>query len=263
MTMDRDEFAECLTDLVQVAGVDNARTFSRRRDARQSHERQHLSGGHEWPRGDGYAHQRTDLRESQRAFVDDDARARHSARMQARVQELRTIAEQTDGIAIVDTNDLAGGIRRIVDDVSRVLPAWLLAGERESRRTVPADRSPHETSGHQRARPAWVRRRDGSGAPTAARAAQRRGGKGAAAGPSPVDNALAMLAKLRPTSATVHVRRVAFGHAHDRHGSAGKRGGRGPMARGRRCPRRCRRGQRSDGRIGDGRASSPTRAVRW
>ena len=39
-------------------------------------------------------------------------------RLQNRVQTLRTIAENTDGIAIVDDNDLAGGLRRIVDDVS-------------------------------------------------------------------------------------------------------------------------------------------------
>jgi VWFA-related protein len=40
------------------------------------------------------------------------------SRLVARVQSLRTIAENTDGIAIVNTNDLAAGMRRIVDDVS-------------------------------------------------------------------------------------------------------------------------------------------------
>jgi VWFA-related protein len=39
-------------------------------------------------------------------------------RVTARVDGLRTLAENTDGIAIVDTNDLSSGLRRIVDDVS-------------------------------------------------------------------------------------------------------------------------------------------------
>jgi VWFA-related protein len=39
-------------------------------------------------------------------------------RLVARVQSLQALAENTDGIAIVNTNDLAGGMRRIVEDVS-------------------------------------------------------------------------------------------------------------------------------------------------
>jgi len=40
------------------------------------------------------------------------------SRVTARVDGLKTLAENTDGIAIVDTNDLSAGLRRIVDDVS-------------------------------------------------------------------------------------------------------------------------------------------------
>jgi hypothetical protein len=43
---------------------------------------------------------------------------RDSARMRDRLNGLRTIAENTGGIAVVETNDLAGGMRRIVNDVS-------------------------------------------------------------------------------------------------------------------------------------------------
>ena len=39
-------------------------------------------------------------------------------RLRVRGDTLRTLAENTDGIAVIDTNDLAGGMRRIVDDVS-------------------------------------------------------------------------------------------------------------------------------------------------
>jgi VWFA-related protein len=40
------------------------------------------------------------------------------AAVRSRVSTLRELAENTDGLAIVDTNDLAGGMRRIVDDLS-------------------------------------------------------------------------------------------------------------------------------------------------
>jgi VWFA-related protein len=43
---------------------------------------------------------------------------REGRRMRNRVEGLRTLAENTDGVAIVNTNDLAGGMRRIADDVS-------------------------------------------------------------------------------------------------------------------------------------------------
>ncbi len=39
-------------------------------------------------------------------------------RLMVRGDTLRTLAENTDGIAVIDTNDLAAGMKRIVDDVS-------------------------------------------------------------------------------------------------------------------------------------------------
>jgi VWFA-related protein len=38
--------------------------------------------------------------------------------LRGRINSLRTLAEATDGVAIVDSNDLAGGLRRVVDDLS-------------------------------------------------------------------------------------------------------------------------------------------------
>jgi hypothetical protein len=40
------------------------------------------------------------------------------ARLTARNSSLRTLADATDGVAVVDTNDLSRGLRRIVDDLS-------------------------------------------------------------------------------------------------------------------------------------------------
>jgi VWFA-related protein len=41
-----------------------------------------------------------------------------AAMLRTRVTSLRTLAEATDGLAIVQTNDLAGGLKRVVDDLS-------------------------------------------------------------------------------------------------------------------------------------------------
>jgi VWFA-related protein len=40
------------------------------------------------------------------------------ARLRARTDMLRTLADNTDGVAVVNTNDLGGAMRRIVDDLS-------------------------------------------------------------------------------------------------------------------------------------------------
>ena len=45
--------------------------------------------------------------------VDEDR-----ARLRHRVSTLRTLAEETDGMAIVDSNDIVSGMRRIIDDVT-------------------------------------------------------------------------------------------------------------------------------------------------
>src|SRR5205807_9088656 len=41
-----------------------------------------------------------------------------AALLRTRLNSLRTLADNTDGIALVNSNDLAGGFKRIVDDLS-------------------------------------------------------------------------------------------------------------------------------------------------
>ena len=41
-----------------------------------------------------------------------------SRMLAGRLNSLRTLAEATDGLAIIDSNNLAGGMKRIVDDLS-------------------------------------------------------------------------------------------------------------------------------------------------
>lgn len=38
--------------------------------------------------------------------------------LRGRINSLRTLAEATDGLPIVDSNNLAGGLKRVVDDLS-------------------------------------------------------------------------------------------------------------------------------------------------
>ena len=66
------------------------------------------------------------------------------AMLRGRINSLRTLAEATDGLAIVNSNDLAGGLRRVVDDLSSVLSARLLL-DRQARRTLSL-RSPSASS---------------------------------------------------------------------------------------------------------------------
>jgi hypothetical protein len=40
------------------------------------------------------------------------------AMLRGRINSLRTLADATDGLAIVDSNNLAGGLKRVVDDLS-------------------------------------------------------------------------------------------------------------------------------------------------
>jgi VWFA-related protein len=56
------------------------------------------------------------------------------ARLAARNDSLRTLAEATDGIAVVDSNDLSRGLRRIVDDLSSYyLLGYYSAGKLDGR----------------------------------------------------------------------------------------------------------------------------------
>jgi hypothetical protein len=55
----------------------------------------------------------TPISEESRPTLQEDGN-----RLRNRIDGLRTLAENTDGLAIVNTNDLSGGMRRIVDDVS-------------------------------------------------------------------------------------------------------------------------------------------------
>ena len=113
------------------------------------------------------------------------------ARLNARNTSLRTLADATDGLAVVDTNDLSRGLRRIVDDLSSYyLLGYYSAGKLDGRF--------HAISVRVKRPGVQVRARRGYLANTAAEASAAAP---VAAPPSPV--ALAAAAEARAVAATV------------------------------------------------------------
>jgi VWFA-related protein len=111
----------------------------------------------------------------------------------ARAQNLKTMAEETGGVAVVGTNDLAGGLRHIADDLS----AYYLLGYYSTNtkldgrlRTIDVRMKQPGLTVHAR------RSYRASATPDDAAIA----GAGSAASAVPVDEALGVLARLRPTS---------------------------------------------------------------
>jgi hypothetical protein len=113
-----------------------------------------------------------------------------------RGQQLLTLAENTDGIA-VNSNDMSADLRRIADDVS----AYYVLSYYSTNTKMDGKYRRIEV----RMKPAGVKvkARRGYGAPVAAApssAAPAGSPAAAPAGPSPVDEALATLSRLRPVS---------------------------------------------------------------
>ena len=68
-------------------------------------------------------------------------------RLRSRIEALKTLADNTDGLAVVDTNDLDAGLRRVAERRVGVLPARLLLDEHQDRRRLPAHSGADEAAG--------------------------------------------------------------------------------------------------------------------
>ena len=111
-----DEFKACVEELNRLVSTDGER---RLRDLIQHANRSNVSF---YPVASAGL-QAFDSHVATRSVPADGIREtelmmRDMTRMTNRTNTLRTIAEATDGIAVVDTNDYTGGMRRIVEDVS-------------------------------------------------------------------------------------------------------------------------------------------------
>jgi len=106
-----------------------------------------------------------------------------AARLRTRLDSLRTLAEATDGVAIVNSNDIAGGLKRVVDD----LTSYYLLGYYTSAKL---DGKFHSITVKIKRPGVQVRARRGYLAPTTAELTARAGGTASAAG-GPTDAAAA------------------------------------------------------------------------
>ncbi len=73
-------------------------------------------------------------------------RGRH-ANLRTRHNNLRTLAVDTDGEAIIDTNYIEKGLKRIADDLSSVLSVRVLLDQHKAGRQVPFDHRARQTAG--------------------------------------------------------------------------------------------------------------------
>ena len=184
----------CVTELSRLALLDNDR---RLRDLIAQANRANVSFYPVTPAG--LAAFDTPISESSRPDLVEDGN-----RLRMRGNGLRSLAESTDGIAIVNTNDLAGGMRRIVEDVS----AYYLLGYYSTNTTNDGKYRRIEVKVKQPG--LQVRARRGYFAPGAQPA--RAGGSAPSESPVPagLDDALAPLARLR-TTASIFTRAIVDG----------------------------------------------------
>jgi VWFA-related protein len=114
-----------------------------------------------------------------------------NARLTARLNSLRTLAEATDGLAIVNSNDLAGGMRRVVAD----LTSYYLLGYYS---TLKLDGKFHSITVRLKRPGVQVRARRGYFAASAAEAARAERDAGRGAVPARDSEALAIESALSP-----------------------------------------------------------------
>jgi VWFA-related protein len=130
------------------------------------------------------------------AGLGDSVLEQDMGRQRDRVQNLKALAENTDGVAVVDTNDMTTGLRHIVDDVS----AYYLLGYYSTNTNL--DGSYHRIQVKMKRPGLTVKARRGyfaprGAAPSAATAAAAAATASAAA---PVTEALASLSRLRSSA---------------------------------------------------------------
>ena len=102
----------CNAELIRLAQMDDRR---RLRDLVQRANRANVSFYPVTP--SGLTAWDTPI-DQQRLPVDRPIEVREGARLRNRLEGLRMLADNTDGLAIVETNDLATGMRKIVNDTS-------------------------------------------------------------------------------------------------------------------------------------------------
>ena len=144
--------------------------------------------------------------------IGDSVLRQNSENISNRSSSMQTLAENTDGLAVVNTNDLKAGLLRVSDQ----LKAYYLLGYYSSNRKF--DGKARRISVKVKQPGIDVKARRGYTAPTEAERSARSAAASAPAGPtgpSPVEAALDALSRIRPSS-------ELFVHATLGAGSTGK-----------------------------------------
>ncbi|HEX5214980.1 MAG TPA: VWA domain-containing protein [Vicinamibacterales bacterium] len=199
------DYSQCLNELNRLASLDNERRF---RDMLRAANRANVAF---YPiAASGLTAFDTTLAEetipNPRAEPGVTTLGREFDRVRDRVQNLRTLAENTDGIAVVSTNDIAGGLKRVIDDLS----AYYLLGYYSTNTKFDGKLRRIEVKVKQP--DVRVRARRGYVAPTeamlSAPVSATPAAPAAASDAVPVDEALGVLARLRP-GADLYVHGIA------------------------------------------------------
>ena len=100
------------------------------------------------------------------------------------IESIRTLADGTDGIAVVDTNDLDKGLRKISDDLTSYYLLGYYSTNTEARWRLPRAEGQGDAPGRERPRAAWLSRgeRGGGGQGPGRRGGACRGCRHARAG---------------------------------------------------------------------------------
>ena len=77
-----------------------------------------------------------------------------------RIENLRTLADATDGLAVVDNNNLERGVRRIVDDLTSYYLLGYYSTNAKLDGRVPLDQGAREAVRCGRPRTAWLQGAD-------------------------------------------------------------------------------------------------------
>ena len=100
------------------------------------------------------------------------------AMLKDRIESLQTLAENTDGIAVVNSNDLDKGLKRISDDLTSVLSPRLLLDQSQARWALPRAESAGQAARRSGSRAPRLSRRDRSGGHRSAQCRRRPGSRG-------------------------------------------------------------------------------------
>ena len=151
-------YSDCERDRWQLANQDDPRYF---RDILQQAERANATFYTIDPRG--LPAFDSDLGDTPLTATTITPPSIDAAILGARLDSLRVLANNTDGMAVLNNNDIGTGLQKVVADLTSYYLLGLLLDEPEAGREVPPHRGQDRPARRRRARPARIPRAVGRG----------------------------------------------------------------------------------------------------